>query len=361
MSGLSADDFFESEVTVTEDTELFVTPIGVQPNYGVIQSGKTTKKDYRSAYIYINVTSHSQRRVLRECGRKFQILKVPATGAGSGLGLVNLDFVFGHSVGAGVQTYLATRNKLQAEFACFLAWNTDLDAANEKKGKSSALALLAVDKFIRLWESEFADKWELATFNDRPACELTFFIDTENGYYHAGHIDAVLRNRVTGRYMVLEIKTTSSRTVDEAQYGNSEQPLGYSIVLDKIAGDIGATNEFHILYFAYSSTNREYTALPFTKNRVSRVEWLQELLLDHATINTYRGLGFFPKNGESCWRFNGRCQYYGVCDLKAMRRTDFQILQVDEKRSNLPEAVDFFFTLSDLTQAALRDGATQKA
>lgn len=353
--GLSADDFFNSELEpAAEEVELFVAPIGTPANYGAIQSAKTTKKDYRAAYIFINVTSYSQRRVLRECGRKFQILKTPIVTGGSGLGLVNLDFVFGHAVGAGVQTYLATRNKQQAHFACFLAWNCDLDAEHHKKGKSSAYATLAVDKFIHLWEAEFADKWELATFGDRPATELTFFIDTENGYYHAGHIDAVLRNRSTGRYMVLEIKTTAIRTVDEAQYGNSEQPLGYSIVLDRVVQDLKLTQEFHVLYLVYSSTNREYVTLPFTKNRVHRMEWLQELLLEHASINTFRKLNFFPKNGEACWSFGSRCPHYGICDLKSMQRTDFKEFVLNEAKDNLPEPVDFVFTLGELTSAALR-------
>lgn len=358
--GLSADDFLDSELPESESAELLVAPIGTPANYGAIQSAKTTKKDYRAAYIYINVTSYSQRRILRECGRKFQILKTPIATAGSGLGLVNIDFVFGHSVGAGIQTYLATRNKLQARFASFLAWNCDLDVEHPKKGKSSAFAWLAVDKFIHLWESEFADKWELATFGDRPATELTFIIDTENGYYHAGHIDAILRNRITGRYMVLEIKTTAIRTIDEAQYGNSEQALGYSVVLDRVVQDLAATQEFHVLYLAYSSTNREFVPLPFTKSRVHRVEWLQELLLEHASISTFRGLGFFPKNGEACWSFGSRCPHYGICDLKSMQRLDFKEFTMNAAEDNLPEPVDFMFTLSELTSATIRDGYEQR-
>lgn len=355
MGGLSADDFFETSIEAPEGAELSIAPIGTAPaNFGITQALATTKKDYRAAYIYINVTSSSQRRVLEDCSRKYQISKSPEVVAGSGLGLVNIDWVFGHSVGAGVQTYLATRDKQQAHFAAFLAWNADLEASFPKKGKSSVLATLAVDKFIHLWERDFADKWELASFAGKPATELTFMVDTENGYFHAGHIDAVLRNKYTGRYMVLEIKTTAIRAVDEAQFGNQEQALGYSIVLDKIVANLDETQEFHVLYLAYSSTNREYFPLPFTKSRTQRIEWLQDLLLDHAKIGTYRKLNYFPKNGNSCWKFNSRCPHYGICDLKSMRRTDFKVLELKEDFSNLPEKVDFVFKLSDLTAAALR-------
>lgn len=356
----TADEFLDSIVPLPDGTaDPTISPLlsAGDKNLAVLQSNKTSKKDYRDTYRFINVTSSSQRRELK-CARKFQIMKTPATTAGSGLGFVNIDFVFGHSVGAGVQTYLVTGSKDAAIFAGMLAWNTDLDAVHEKKSKSAFFATLAIEKFVHWWHENMAAHWEVALFNGKPASELTFFIDTQNGYYHAGHIDIVLRHKTTGRYMVLELKTTAIRTVDEAQYGNSEQPLGYSIILDKIAAELEATSTFEVLYLVYSSTNREWTPFPFTKNRSQRMEWLQALLIDHTLIGTYRKLEFFPKNGEACWSFSSRCDHYGICDLKSTQRTDFAELVVNEDRSNLPEDVDFFFTLEELTAASIR-GATR--
>lgn len=345
---LSADEFLDTPLSVPEATGSVL--------FAPLQASRTSKKDYRAAYIYINVTSYSQRSVLHECARKFQILKTPSVGNGDGA-ISNLDFTFGHSVGAGIQTYLATRSKDAALFAAFLAWNAELDAELPKKGKSSALAHLAVEKFIYWWEGGMANDWELAVFNDRPATELTFFLDCENGYYHAGHIDAILRNKNTGRYLVLEIKTTAIRNVDEAQYGNSEQPLGYSLILDKIAHSLQETASFEVLYLIYSSTQRELLPMPFTKSRTERIEWLQDLLLDHTTINTYTQLGFFPMRGEACWSFGGRCPHYGVCNLRAYKnKTEFRWL--DAKTMELPEKVDFQFSLSEITTAVLRSEVT---
>jgi hypothetical protein len=356
---LSPEDFMNSELTTPEENG--------GGYFGVLQAERTNKKDYRAAYIYINVTSYSQRQVLHNCPREFSINKIPATGAIIG-GSTNLHFVFGHSVGAGIQTYLATNNRQQALFSSFIAWNADLDAEIPKKGKNSSFAFLAVEKFIIWWESEMAGEWELAHFNGKPATELTFFIDCENGYYHAGHIDAVLRHRVSGRYLVLEIKTTSIRDVDEAQYSNSEQPLGYSLVLDAIAAQLmddaereqdpslQVTNSFEVLYLTYSTTRRELVHMPFTKNRSERAEWLQDLLLDHSLVGTYRRLSFFPKRGDSCWSFGGRCEYYGTCDLGLNKSATIKHIVFDRKTMDLPERVDFEFTLTDMTKAILRDG-----
>lgn len=344
---LTPDQFLDSPVEL---------PVGVSKDAQILaisQKERTTKKDYRAAYIYINVTSYSQRQLLHGCSREFQIYKNPTLGGGP-TGIPNIDFVFGHSVGTGIQTYLTTKSPQAALFASFLAWNADLDLENPKKGKSSSLAILAVEKFIHWWEQNGGD-WELAFFRSKPATELTFFLDLENGYYHAGHIDAVLRNRRTGKYMVLEIKTTAIRNVDEAQYGNSDQPLGYSLVLDSIVADMNKeqpdhaklTSSFEVLYLVYSSTLRELLPFPFTKSRSERAEWLQDLLLDHANISTYRKLGFFPKRGDNCWSFGGRCTFYGTCDLRIYKdTTKFRVF--DASQQELPEPVDFRFTLSEI-------------
>lgn len=351
MPPITADEFLAQEIDLDDEGSSAEANI-----HGIGQAGDTTKKDYRAAYIYINVTSYSQRSVLHDCGRKYQILKNPNIGGGFA-GATNIDFVFGHSVGAGIQTYLTTGNKQASLFAAFLAWTADFDSEIPKKGKGSWYAFLAVEKFCHWWKSSMASEWELAWFNRKPATELTFFLDTENGYYHAGHIDAVLRNRKTGKYLVLEIKTTAIRDVDEAQYGNSEQPLGYSLVLDKIVEHLNESTTFEILYLVYSSTKRELVPMSFTKDRTERAEWLQDLLLDHSLISTYRKLNFFPKRGDSCWSFSRRCPYYGLCDLGTYKKQhNFKVF--DRATMELPEPVDFEFTLTEITKSIIRGGAT---
>lgn len=366
MPPLTADEFFASSIDLTEDG--LVSKDATISAINIVE--KNTKKDYRAAYQFINVTSYSQREILHGCPREFQIHKSAggqssSPGAFSSAALPNLHFVFGHSVGAGIQTYLCTGNKMAALFAAFLAWDTDLDSELVKQNKSSSFAILAVEKFILWWKANGEAEWELAFFNGKPAVELTFFLDTENGSYHAGHIDAVLRHRKSGRYMVLEIKTTSVRAVDEAQYGNSEQPLGYSLVLDKVVeegvkdGTITptATSSFEVLYLIYSTSLRQLIPLPFTKVRSERAEWLQDLLLDHTIINTYEKLGFFPKRGNNCWSFGGRCSFYGLCDMGIYKNTS-KLKRFDRKTMPLPEDVDFEFSLSQITSAILTDRLT---
>ena len=315
------------------------------------QAALVKKDNYRHNYRFINITSYSQREVLHRCSREFQQLKIIRPGIGLvDASILNLDFIFGHAVAAGVQTYIVTGSRSAALFAAFLSWTTDLDNEKERGEKSAYFAILAVLKFIDEWDKVKAE-WEVASFSGRPASELSFWLDCENGYYHVGHIDVVLRNKRTGYYTVIEIKTTSMRDPDEAQYGNSEQALGYSIILDTIVGSGLAT--FQVLYFIYSTMRRGWTPFPFVKARKARAEWLQDLLLDHTTINTYRQLGFFPKRGNSCWTFSRRCPHYGVCDLHTNTVTDkFDVWTPDQ---NYPEQPDFIFKLSEVAKEILEE------
>jgi len=328
---ISPDEFFDSVVGSADSASS--------------QAALTTKDNYAWNHRFINIDSHSQREILHECPRKFQQFKIVRPGLEIGNPIANLDFNFGHAVGAGVQCYIVTGSQQAALFAAFLSWKTDSDAETPRSGKSLYFALLAVLKFINFW-NQIRQDWEVASFNGKAASELTFWLDCENGHYHAGHIDVVLRNKVSGYYTVVEIKTTSMRDPSEAMYGNSGQALGYSVMLDTIAGSIKAVTTFQVLYFAYSSTRREWIVFPFTKSRKQRAEWLQDLLLDQTTVNTYVQLGFFPKRGNACWSFNKTCQFYGVCDLHDHTRVDR--FHTWELGMDTPEQVDYIFKLSEV-------------
>ena len=348
---------------LAEFLDATVTTIGIR--LGADQATATSKRSYRSMYGYLNITSNSQQDDLHGCPRYWRINKYPTVAAETtALFEENVDFAFGHAVGAGIQAYLSTKDRQAALYACFLAWNADWSASYDKKMKSISYAHLAVEKFINLWQENWSSEWEIAFINGKAATEYTFLIDLQNGFFHAGHIDVILRHRYTGHYMILEIKTTSKKQVDEATYGNSGQALGYSVTLDKVVDDLAATARYEVLYLVYSTTTREYTALPFTKDRSNRIDWLQDLLLDHSTIATYKKLNFFPKRGNHCVNFNRRCKYYGICDSSPAMfgvvsgTPDFRWYTpgIDPE----PEMFDYKLNLEELTQTIIQSAAAIK-
>lgn len=362
-------------------------------------SASTADKAYRQLAASSNVTTYSLLGALHSCPRKYELDKWEAnrTGADADTGIINLDFAFGHAVGAGIQTYAATQSLSAAMLAAWLSWKAPFDAEKVDKrgvpsGKSLTWACYAVEKFADFWQRELAD-WEVVkilkkcpycnedgnqlritsdygpddyeyevscehckggAYIEKPAVELEFAVDFQNGFFHFGHIDVVLIHKITKKLAVWEGKTTGFENVDEALYANSSQALGYSVVIDAIAKQLPETNgsDYEVLYIVYSSTSREFQLLPFGKSRAQRAEWLQDILLDHANISNYQRLNFYPKRGESCYdgRFRSRCKWFGTCTLQTS--SIFPSVQLKSLESiEQVDSVDFKFTLQELIDA----------
>lgn len=332
-------------------------------------SANTSDKAYRRLMARSNVTSYSKIELLHQCPRAYKLENYAANTVhvtdvfdDEEGGEKNLDFAFGHAVGSGIQTYGATRSLQAAQLAAFLAWKAPYDAEKLDKrgyatGKSLVWALHAVEKFAFFMETEMAE-WEVLVLpNGKPAVELAFGIDTQNGYFHFGHIDTVLRHRETNRLAVWEGKTTGFESVKDAMYANSYQALGYSVVVDAIASLLGLPGQdYEVLYVVYSSKARQFQLLQFAKNRTQRAEWLQDLLLTHAMIGQYESLEFYPKRGSNCInKYGSQCKWFGSC---SMRDSSLFPGVTVEKLTGLHElkTLDFSFTLEELIAAQKERG-----
>lgn len=319
-------------------------------------SANTSDKAYRKLTSHANITSYSLLSQLHECPRKFELEKLQANAeVVVDSGDVNLDFAYGHAVGAGIQTYAATGSLVSAQLAGFLAWKAPWDAEKVDKngkpvGKSLAHALIAVEKFQYFWARELSD-WEVVRLpSGKLATELAFAVDFQNGKFYFGHIDTVLIHKETRQLAVWEGKTTRF-TTNEATYGNSNQALGYSVVVDRIAAEIGANGgDYDVLYVIFNAKEQEFTLMPFHKTRTQRAEWLQDILLDHSNIATYQKIGFYPKRGESCvnkWGYP--CTWYGTCQMSNSSLFPGVVPpELSKEKVNSVEDLDFVFTLDEL-------------
>lgn len=319
-------------------------------------SANTADKAYRKLTAHGNVTSYSLLEQLHKCPRLFELNKLQANAEiPLDTNTPNLDFSFGHAVGAGIQTYAAVGNLMAAQFAGFLAWRAPHDAEKFDKrgghtGKSIAHAMYAIEQFARFWDEQLSD-WEVVTLpNGKHATELSFAVDMQNGMFHFGHIDTVLIHKTLRQLAVWEGKTTTLENVDEASYANSNQALGYSVVVDAIAQQLEGVSgtDYEVLYVVYSSKSRNFQLLPFGKTRSQRAEWLQDTLLDHANISTYQRIKFYPKRGESCVNKFGRtCEWFGTCTMQTESLFP-GLVPPSLADVDFVEAVDFKFTLAEL-------------
>jgi hypothetical protein len=325
-----------------------IESLKVQGNPVAALAIETTDKAYITLHKHKNVVSNSILSSLHSCPRRFIQEKIKANNRElQGLPeQPNIDFVFGHSVGAGVQCYLAFDCNIEyGIFAAFLAWRYDFDFGREdyyaRKKKTIERALLAVQIFNHWWTANFSE-WEIYRLPDgKPAVELSFCIDFGK-YKYFGHIDLILRNKRTGRIAIGENKTTGYSNPHPAVYQNSGQALGYAIVLDKIVGQLA---DYDVLYYAYSSVGEEWHHFPFAKTTAAKLEWVQDRFIDNGHVEQYFKLQHFPKNGGSCFQFNRPCQFFGDCDIVDRKRME-ALPVLDDVDAGYP--VDFCVHVNDI-------------
>lgn len=296
-------------------------------------------------------TSYSGILSLHACPRLYQLEKLQAqkiTDYDS-----NVTFAYGHVVGEGIQQYLISRNLDTAIWAMFLMWHADFLDENEKQKKSFASATAAIMMFAELCTDGLLDEYEVAYFNGKPAAELSFKIIFPNTEYR-GYVDLVLRHKITGEYLILELKTTSAKYVRHSSYKNSAQALGYSVVLDKIAP---GTTSYGVLYLVQLTLMDRFEPMEFPKTYHQRAMWIRDMLWEDKKITEliedYGQYGIWPMHGESCNRFNRDCSFMDMCQgettfLTAPLRENQLVEMRLEGETWVPLEYDFTFTVEEL-------------
>jgi hypothetical protein len=268
-----------------------------------------------SIHYNLRTLSYSGVLTLHSCPRKFELSRLqPRDGQDDEAGHLN----FGTVVGNGIQEYLVSGSLDRAIFRAFADWNDNLESDRGlKHHKTFWHAVYAVQSFVKLRSTQLA-AYDLVSFNGKPAIELGFSVSLPGGFKYRGKLDALLIHRTKQEYLVLECKTTGMVYVDEANYKNSNQAIGYGVVIDAVASAAkheGAVNSYDVLYPVYMTKQSEWAPFKFRKTNTQRALWLQSLLLETWHIQQYSDLGYFPTHGESCLSFNRQCAYYGTCQI----------------------------------------------
>lgn len=294
--------------------------------------------------------SYSSLLTLHSCPRKFQLYKLSAVPESEIDQSSSVTFAYGHAVGTGIQDILEGRSEEETLWRHFLAWDVDLFSDNPKQNKSFWSAWIAIRQFANMRENGYLDGYELVWYEGKPASELSFSIALPDGFIYRGFVDAVLQHKDTQEVLVLECKTSSAAAVNPAQYKNSAQAIGYSIVLDAI---FPALSSYKVLYLVYQSKASEYIQLPFKKSFYQRALWIQELLLDVEMIKMYEAASIYPMHGESCYSFFKECEYYNSCTLSTRHLTKSLTPEQEDKIDHELDRYQIRITLEDLITAQL--------
>lgn len=282
--------------------------------------------------------SYSSVLLLHGCPRKYQLTKLSVTPQeaedNEAARSQGVTFAFGHAIGVGIQSTFENKSFDSVLMDMFMSWNWDLLDENPKQKKSFWTAVLAIEKFQAVKEL-ILDGYELVHYNGKPACELSFLIDLGDEFAYRGFVDLVLHHRETKEIVVLEVKSTSLTGLTAAQYKESFQAIGYSVVLDELFPELSS---YKVIYLVYKTKTEEWEPIPFTKTYYQRAEWIQELLLEKSKLELYDSAGVFPKHGEHCTTWGRECEFLGVCKLSLSKLTkplDEEGIQkiVDERSS----------------------------
>jgi hypothetical protein len=290
-------------------------------------------------------TSYSSLLTFHSCPRRYQLDKLQAEKIVDNES--NVTFAFGHVMGEGIQQYLISRNLDDALWKMFLMWHADYLDENERQKKSFAGAVAAMMMFEELCKDGLLDEYEVAYFNGKPAAELSFKIIFPNTEYR-GYVDLVLCHKLTGEYLILELKTTSAKYVKHSNYKNSAQALGYSVVLDRIAP---GTTSYGVLYLVYLTQMDRFEPMEFPKTYHQRAMWIQSMLWDDRKltdmIDEFGNHGIWPIHGESCNAFNRDCAYMDMCQ----GQTEYITAPLRENQLVEDVEYDFVFTVEELLGA----------
>ena len=291
--------------------------------------------------------SHSTLDLLHRCERLYQLKRLLRNVDAKSDDEGSEHLSFGHAFGAGVQTYLLTQDKEAALYAAWLAYWPQIET--DKKNQPRVQALLA-KAFIVL--DSLLMEYEVEKLED---IERGFMISIEENYYYVGYIDAVLRNRFSGRYYVLECKSTGLMLENlSALYCNSGQALGYSIALDRIAGQ--PLDDFGVIYLVgqmmKTPIEDRIKVLPFEKTYRDRLNWFISLGMDVEHLQRMKELNVYPQRGDACLKYNKACPEFGTCGLTSL---DFPYVESAEERQarELKEAGLPVYSLDELIELHL--------
>ncbi len=284
--------------------------------------------------------SHSTMELFHRCERLFQLDKLLATDRQEES---SPDTVFGTAYGVGVAEYLVSQDQEKAIYKAWLAYWPELES--EKKNIGLMINAL-IHSFSAL--DKLLEDYEVVDFNGKPAVELSFRININPRYYYVGYVDVVLRNKHDGVCIALDAKTTGLQLLDLAPaYENSAQVLSYSIALDQIIGE--GYNAYGVAYFV-AQVDRDAKVkihpLIFRKTLLDRLNWFITLGGDVQRLELAEDIGFYPRRGGSCLKYNRPCRHFGVCTLSS----------IDIPRHREPDTIeyDFVFELQDLIDSHLQ-------
>lgn len=296
--------------------------------------------------------SYSRFNTLHSCPRKFLLKELKQQRSS----YESVDLSYGSAFGAGVQEMFRSGSVERAIVAALAAWDYSEfeDIWGKKHDKSFWMCTESLEVFYQNQFQTLYSEYELATIEGSSGIELFVYISVGESYSYQVHIDLVLSNRQSGALAVAEIKT-SGMVQQEANWGNSEQTLGYYAIIETLSRRYSIPMEPRVYYITQTTgklsdpySNFGFNIFCYEKDVGNSASFVQNLLTNIAVVEIYIDNNHFPKRGNSCVTFNKPCEYYGMCDMESVMNAEATVGATYESLTR--DDCDFVIDLQEMIQ-----------
>lgn len=294
--------------------------------------------------------SYSRLNTLHSCARKFMLKELKQQRSN----FQSIDMSYGSAFGAGVQELFRTGDLQRATIAAMAAWDFDEfeDPWGKKHAKSFWMCVESLQVFHDTQFQQLFCEYKLADIDGHAGIELFVYISIGESYSYQVHIDLVLQNRESNALAVAEIKT-SGMPQQEANWGNSEQTLGYYAIIEVLSKRYNLPME-PVVYYITQTTgclddsykNHGFNIFRYEKELSNSANFVQHLITNIAVLEVYIQNQYFPKRGNACVTYGSPCEFYGLCDMASLLNASEATGQVYESLTR--DDCDFVITLDEM-------------
>ena len=269
--------------------------------------------------------SDSSCKTLNGCARDFQIYKFFQHAANNRQ--ENFHGDVGICIHKGYQEWLRSGNLDLSlfEMAANYPYNSFDESNQNHRTKSLEACVPTIEKMATNID---LSTYEIANIDcldgvRRPAIEVPFRIDlpalstNELSFNYVGYMDAILWNKITHEYTVVDIKTHRSKTQDRtAEYIYKSQDIPYGIVLQYILQE--RLDKFNAIYIDVYIDIEEPRVFPYEFERTPEdvADWIKGLHVDINLIKLYHSMNWWKRNGNHCMNFNSKCRFLDACSIR---------------------------------------------
>ena len=279
------------------------------------------KLDPRTGKPIVEI-SHSGLNSFSSCPKRFAFRKIITTMDSARESSDAADA--GSALHEGLQEYMRTRDEDKAVEAIARHHQIELKDTDKASVYSLEAVIWSFYHCIRIGPADGGlnlQDYDLVSFVkegvEYPATEIPFLVEIESEhliFHQRAYIDFVLRHPYSGKYVVVDAKTTTKQAKANfhTKYKWDYQVTSYGIPLQALLGETGS---FHVgIYGVILSDRDPVVHFPLFERKVSDIEDYQFYLTDKCRqIEHYWKLQRFPRNPSGCHSFGKPCFYINDC------------------------------------------------